>query len=98
METVRSFAFTRPDDTNALINFTVTCVLHGYSFRAFSEDASPATKVCIVEVENISDNDASEYSEYEEEEEEEDYDCDYDEPDNLELGFNPYMGCYDYDC
>lgn len=26
-------------------------------------------------------------------------DSDYcDEPSDLELGFNPYMGCYDYDC
>lgn len=31
----------------------------------------------------------------EEEFEEDDY---YDEPSDLELGFNPYMGCYDYDC
>lgn len=27
-------------------------------------------------------------------------DCEYEEPENIdnELGFNPYMGCYDYDC
>lgn len=25
-----------------------------------------------------------------------DYDCE--DWDSLELGFNPYMGCYDYDC
>lgn len=37
----------------------------------------------------------------EEEEEEEDYedDFDYDFRDEyLEIGFNPYMGCYDFDC
>lgn len=101
MKTIRTFSFTRPDDTKALINFTATCVLHGYSFRTFHEDALPATRVCIVEVEDISDADASEYAEYEEADEaddEEDYDYDYSSPDDLELGFNPYMGCYDYDC
>ena len=25
-------------------------------------------------------------------------DEDWDEPANLEMGFNPYIGCYDYDC
>ena len=24
--------------------------------------------------------------------------CEPEEPNDLELGFNPYMGCYDYDC
>jgi len=29
---------------------------------------------------------------------EDDGECDYDEPWDLEVGFNPYMGCYDFDC
>ena len=36
-------------------------------------------------------------SEEEEEEDEDDLDYDYDY-DYDEVGFNPYMGCYDYDC
>ena len=61
----------------------------------------PATKIGIVEVADIPDNVATEYAEYEETDEEYDEDDaedDYCEPDDLELGFNPYMGCYDYDC
>lgn len=26
------------------------------------------------------------------------YEEDYDEPWDIECGFNPYMGCYDFDC
>lgn len=40
---------------------------------------------------------------YDEDDFNEDWEDDFDfddleEPDDLELGFNPYMGCYDYDC
>ena len=38
------------------------------------------------------------FAEYDTDEADDDYDGDYDSPDDLELGFNPYMGCYDYDC
>jgi hypothetical protein len=31
----------------------------------------------------------------EDKDEDEEY---YPEPDDLEMGFNPYMGCYDFDC
>ena len=30
--------------------------------------------------------------------EEQEDEADYCEPDDLEIGFNPYSGCYDYDC
>lgn len=32
---------------------------------------------------------------FDDEDEDEEY---YSEPDDLEMGFNPYMGCYDFDC
>ena len=31
--TIRSFAFTRPDDTDALTDFVVACTLNGYNFE-----------------------------------------------------------------
>lgn len=35
--------------------------------------------------------------EYDDDDEDEEAE-DYPEPDDLEMGFNPYMGCYDFDC
>ena len=98
---INSFAFTVTSNENqgdfkALEKFVSMCLLRMYEFNITWESVSPTSKVAIVEVEDIDIEDKDTFSEYEEIDD--DCDCDYDAPDDIELGFNPYMGCYDYDC
>ena len=103
--TIRSFAFTihnteTADDSKALESFVTMCLLRKYSFEVMWESASSTSKVAIVEVVDIEEEDADYYSDYEEkdEEEAEDEEDSYEDYGDIEMGFNPYMGCYDYDC
>lgn len=89
---IDSFRFHTTDDRKRFTEFVMTLVDHHNAFEVFYEDDN-----AIVETVDISDKDFEEYREYfENDDDEEDYD--YDEPSDLEMGFNPYMGTYDYDC
>ena len=103
--TYRSFAFTtfRKEfggiDAKVFKEFVGVLAEQGYNFEVKTEGIDQVYVARIVEVENISDELAEEYEEYEEkdEEDEEEYDS-YEDSGDIEMGFNPYMGCYDFDC
>lgn len=90
---INSFRFHTADDSKHFGEFIMALVAHRTTFDVFYEDDD-----AIVETRDISRNDYVEYSEYAEDAEDDEDDYDYDEPSDLEIGFNPYMGCYDYDC
>lgn len=98
-EDVRFFA---TGDIKAVENLVMTCVFRKYDFEVKHEPINDYCTATIVSVDGISEADKEKFSEYIEEDEDSDDDYDdyddYLEPDNLEMGFNPYMGCYDYDC
>ena len=88
---IRTFAFDTTH-TNNLQKFMTMCISRHYNFEVYWEDDT-----AIVEVNSISEADADAFAD-DETVNDEDMDCDYEAPDDLELGFNPYIGCYDYDC
>lgn len=102
--TTKSFAFAKNNhdqsksDELQLEKFVTMCVLRGYDFEVRNERISSVCVAVIVTVDDIDDADADSFHQFIEDDDDED--DDYDEPyqDDLEMGFNPYMGCYDYDC
>lgn len=92
---IDSFRFEKTEN-KTLEKFVMTCLEHKYNFEVFYVNGN-----AIVEVANISNDDYVAYCAFFEEDEEDDEECEddyYEDSDNLEMGFNPYMGCYDYDC
>lgn len=91
---IDSFRFNATDDSKHLGEFIMALVAHRTNFWVYYEDDD-----VFIDTRDISRSDYVEYSEYVEDAEDDDEDdYDYDEPSDLEIGFNPYMGCYDYDC
>ena len=92
--TITSYSFNEIDEDKELKDFVIMCIEHGYNFTVgYTGD------VRYVEVDDISKKDADVWAEYAEDERTEDEEDDsYEECGDIEMGFNPYMGCYDYDC
>ena len=93
IDSFKFHTFHTANDSKHMEEFVMTLIVHRTPFEVFYEDDD-----VIIETRDISRNDYVEYSEYAEDAEDDDDDYDYDEPSDLEIGFNPYMGCYDYDC
>ena len=105
--TYRSFAFTTfrkgfgGIDAKVFKEFVGVLAEQGYNFEVKTEGIDQVHVARIVEVEDISDELAEEYEEYEEMDEDaerdEDYDS-YEDSGDIEMGFNPFTGDYDFDC
>lgn len=92
---ITSFGF-NADEVKELNEFVDMCIEHDYNFTV-GHDGDHR----YVEVDDISFSDAEYWEEYSEDERTEDGDDDYEgyeECGNIEEGFNPYMGAYDFDC